>query len=124
MIADWIKDCFSDPISSALPRADECLSCDYRCGFRRFSPLNGRPPPETAPVAQTVLTTSAVLQIPYNLLHRDWQFITFDCSADFNLLKISDPKYRPVDFMPLCGRWFQTGLQRGKALRVGVPLVP
>jgi len=43
--------------------------------------------------------------------YRDWQFITFDCSApDFpNLLKISDPKYRPVDFMPYVDGGFKPG---------------
>lgn len=64
----------------------------------------------TAPPEHTVLMTFGGLgleQIPYQNLEKfaDWQFITFDRKAPDlpNLLRISDHRYRPVDFMPLCG---------------------
>ncbi|MEO0407526.1 MAG: hypothetical protein AAF289_09270, partial [Cyanobacteria bacterium P01_A01_bin.135] len=45
-------------------------------------------------------------QIPYARLQRfdNWQFITFDRKAPElpNLLKVTDPQYRPVDMLPLC----------------------
>lgn len=63
----------------------------------------------TAPKEHTVLLTFGGLglaQIPYHNLSRfpDWQFITFDRQAPDlpNLLKVQNPQYRPVDFMPLC----------------------
>lgn len=64
-----------------------------------------------APRERTVLMTFGGLgldQIPYHNLAKfpDWQFITFDRNAPDlpNLRQIHDPAYRPVDFMPLCGR--------------------
>ena len=68
-------------------------------------------------------------QIPYNNLKHfpDWQFITFDRSAPDlpNLLKITDRKYRPVDFMPVCGRVIsKPGYGTfAEAVRLGVPIV-
>ncbi len=65
----------------------------------------------TKPKQKTVLLTFGGLglqQIPYQSLAKfpDWQFISFDRQAPDldNLTKVIDPKYRPVDFMPLCGR--------------------
>ncbi len=65
----------------------------------------------TAPQEKTVLLTFGGLglqAIPYHNLAKfsDWQFITFDRQApEFpNLIKIVEHSYRPVDFMPLCGR--------------------
>ncbi|HEY9887916.1 MAG TPA: hypothetical protein V6D02_05905, partial [Candidatus Obscuribacterales bacterium] len=65
----------------------------------------------TAPPEHTILLTFGGLglaQIPYANLSRfpHWQFITFDRTAPDlpNLLKVSDRRLRPVDFMPLCGR--------------------
>ncbi len=66
-----------------------------------------------APEEKTALLTFGGLgiqAIPYNNLQRfsDWQFIAFDRTAPNlpNLLKVTDNSYRPVDFMPLCGRIF------------------
>jgi hypothetical protein len=63
----------------------------------------------TAPVEQTILLTFGGLglsQIPYLNLTKfpHWQFITFDRQAPDlpNLIKVTEPQYRPVDFMPLC----------------------
>lgn len=65
----------------------------------------------TKPPERTVMMTFGGLgldEIPYHNLARfaDWQFITFDRNAPDlpNLLRIQDHQYRPVDFMPLCGR--------------------
>lgn len=86
----------------------------------------------TTPIAQTVLLTFGGLglqQIPYDNLRGfpDWQFITFDRSAPDlpNLLKITEQKHRPVDFMPLCGRVVsKPGYGTfAEAVRVGVPIV-
>jgi hypothetical protein len=86
----------------------------------------------TAPVEKTVLLTFGGLglqQIPYDNLQRfpDWQFITLNPSAPDlpNLIKITDRKLRPVDFMPLCGRVVsKPGYGTfAEAVRVGVPIV-
>jgi hypothetical protein len=86
----------------------------------------------TAPKDKTVLLTFGGLglqQIPYNNLElfSDWQFITFDKSAPnlSNIIKVNDNKYRPVDFMPLCGRVVsKPGYGTfAETVRVGVPLV-
>lgn len=60
---------------------------------------------------KTVLLTFGGLglqAIPYHNLKYfpDWQFITFDRDAPdlSNLLKVTDNFYRPLDFMPICGR--------------------
>jgi hypothetical protein len=65
----------------------------------------------TAPPETTILLTFGGLglqQIPYENLKQfpNWQFITLDQSAPdlANLVKITHRQYRPVDFMPLCGR--------------------
>lgn len=85
-----------------------------------------------APIEQTILLTFGGLglgQIPYTNLQKfpDWQFITFDASAPNlpNLMKITDKKYRPVDFMPLCGRVVsKPGYGTfAEAVRLGVPIV-
>ena len=139
-IADWINDSFSqcsrlfrlpfhEPMSAFRVITDVGLtggSPHYQLDELRA--IWGI----TAPVEQTVLLTFGGLglqQIPYNNLasYPDWQFITFDSSAPDlpNLLKITDRKYRPVDFMPLCGRVIsKPGYSTfAEALRVGVPIV-
>jgi hypothetical protein len=62
------------------------------------------------PSKRTILLTFGGLgveAIPYQVAEKypDWQFITFDRQAPQldNLVIIKDHKYRPVDFMPLCG---------------------
>lgn len=86
----------------------------------------------TKPPERTVLLTFGGLgldQIPYQNLENfaDWQFITFDRQAPDlpNLLKITDRHYRPVDFMPLCGRVVsKPGYSTfAEACRLGVPIV-
>jgi hypothetical protein len=65
----------------------------------------------TTPPEKTILLTFGGLglqAIPYHNVSQfpDWQFITFDASAPDlpNLIKIQNRQYRPVDFMPICGR--------------------
>ncbi|MBD1870865.1 glycosyl transferase [Cyanobacteria bacterium FACHB-471] len=86
----------------------------------------------TKPPEQTTLLTFGGLgldQIPYQNLENfaAWQFITFDRQAPDlpNLLKITDRHYRPVDFMPLCGRVVsKPGYSTfAEACRLGVPIV-
>jgi hypothetical protein len=86
----------------------------------------------TQPPEQTALLTFGGLgldQIPYQNLQNfaNWQFITFDRQAPDlpNLLKITERHYRPVDFMPLCGRVVsKPGYSTfAEACRLGVPIV-
>lgn len=86
----------------------------------------------TAAREQTALLTFGGLgldQIPYHNLQRfpEWQFITFDHQAPDlpNLHKIADHQYRPVDFMPLCGRVIsKPGYGTfAEACRLGIPIV-
>jgi hypothetical protein len=65
----------------------------------------------TAPQSQIILLTFGGLglqAIPYHNLNHfpEWQFITFDRNAPDlpNLIKIIDESFRPLDFMPICGR--------------------
>ncbi len=84
------------------------------------------------PAEKTVLLTFGGLglqSIPYENLEQfpDWQFITFDQNAPNinNLIKITDKKYRPVDFMPLCGRVFsKPGFSTfAEAMRLEIPVM-
>ncbi|MBD3882474.1 glycosyl transferase [Phormidium tenue FACHB-886] len=86
----------------------------------------------TAPPEQTVLLTFGGLgvdQVPVQNLERfpDWQFITFDRQiADApNLVRVVDRQFRPVDFMPLCGRLMsKPGYSTfAEACRIGVPVI-
>jgi hypothetical protein len=81
---------------------------------------------------KTVLLTFGGLglqAIPYhNLQHfPDWQFITFAQNVPDlpNLVKIIDNSYRPVDFMPLCGRVIsKPGFSTfAEAIRLQIPIV-
>ncbi|MFM5892205.1 MAG: glycosyl transferase [Dolichospermum sp.] len=63
------------------------------------------------PPEKTILLTFGgygVQQIPYTNISKfpDWQFITFDFLAPDlpNLIKVTNRQYRPVDFMPICGK--------------------
>ena len=63
------------------------------------------------PPEKTILLTFGGLglqEIPYANISKfsDWQFINFDASAPDlpNLIKVTNRQYRPVDFMPICGR--------------------
>lgn len=153
-IADWISDCFSQcdrlfrlPFHEPMSAFPVITDIGLTGGTPRYQANELRENwGITAPVDRTVLLTFGGLglqQIPYENLRQfhDWQFITFDRSATRvgrknqspapslpdlpNLLKITDRKYRPVDFMPLCGRVVsKPGYGTfAEAVRVGVPIV-
>lgn len=139
-VADWIAERFAqcdqlfrlpfhEPMSAFPQVADVGLTggspyfalSDLRQKFHLITP------PE-----RTVLMTFGGLgleQIPYHNLASflDWQFITFDRNAPElpNLLQVQDRQYRPVDFMPLCGRVLsKPGFSTfAEACRLEIPLI-
>lgn len=138
-IADWISDCFSKcdrlfrlPFHEPMSYFPVMTDVGLTGGSPRYAADELRASwAITTPVEQTALLTFGGLglqQIPYDKLQRfsDWQFITFDSAAPDlpNLLKITDHKYRPVDFMPLCGRVVsKPGYSTfAEALRLGVAI--
>lgn len=139
-IADWISGCYQK-----CDRLFRLPLCEPMSSFSSITDvgLTGGSPKYNleqlkkdfgikAPQQQTVLLSFGGIglqQIPYHNLEKfpDWQFITFDRqSPDLaNLLKITDYSYRPVDFMPLCGRLIsKPGYSTfAEALRLNIPLV-
>jgi len=118
-IADWIDECYS--------HCDRLFRLPFHEPMSAFPNITdvgltgGSPRYESdkirniwgidTPWLKTVLLTFGGLglqAIPYHNLVNfpDWKFITLDKSAPDlpNLIKINKPKYRPVDFMPICGR--------------------
>lgn len=139
-IADWISDCYSQcdrlfrlPFHEPMSAFQNITDVGLTGGSPRYNLDELRASwGITAPVEQTVLLTFGGLglqQIPYdNLKHFPaWQFITFDRSAPDlpNLIKITDHKYRPVDFMPLCGQVVsKPGYSTfAEAVQQGLPIV-
>ncbi|MBW4561566.1 MAG: glycosyl transferase [Mojavia pulchra JT2-VF2] len=118
-IADWISDCYSKcdrlfrlPFHEPMQAFPNITDVGLTGGSPRYTADDLRSSwGITAPLEKTILLTFGGLglqQIPYDNLHHfpDWQFIVFDESAPDlpNLVKVTDRKYRPVDFMPICGR--------------------
>ncbi len=118
-IADWISDCFHQcdrlfrlPFHEPMSAFSDIADVGLTGSDPRYAPADLRQTFQLAtPPERTVLLTFGGLglaQIPYQRLNDflDWQFITFDRNAPEmpNLLKITEQHYRPVDFMPLCGR--------------------
>jgi hypothetical protein len=139
-IADWISDCYSKcdrlfrlPFHEPMPAFPNITDVGLIGGSPHYQPDEMRTTwGITSPVEKTILLTFGGLglqEIPYHNLQQfsDWQFITFDQSAPDlpNLLKVGDRKYRPVDFMPLCGRVVsKPGYGTfAEAVRLGVPIV-
>ena len=139
-MADWIRELFSksdrlfrypwhEPMSAFTDITDVGLpggTPQYDLATLRET-FGLHTPPE-----RTVLLTFGGLglaQIPYENLQRfpDWQFITFDPQAPKrdNLIQVTQRRYRPVDFMPLCGRVMsKPGFSTfSEACRLGVPIV-
>lgn len=139
-ITGWIKECYLQcdrlfrlPLSEPMSAFQTITNVGLTGGTPRYdesqlrSTYNLKTPPE-----KTILLTFGGLglqQIPYHNLEQfsDWQFITFDDQAPElqNLIKISDRQYRPVDFMPICGRVVsKPGYSTfAEALRLEVPIV-
>lgn len=139
-IADWIGDCFSQcdrlfrlPLHEPMSAFPVITDVGLTGGTPRHPAEELRSRFNlTAPVEKTILLTFGGLglqKIPYENLERfpDWQFITFDRDVPElpNLIAMTDRAYRPVDFMPLCGRVIsKPGYSTfSEALRLDVPLV-
>lgn len=139
-IADWIHDCFSQ--------------CDRLFRLPMHEPMSAFPVIEdrgltggsphhnseelrekfgiNSPKEKTILLSFGGLglqQIPYQNIQQfpDWTFIVFDRQApDYpNIIKITEHNYRPIDFMPICGRVIsKPGFSTfSEALRLNTPIV-
>ncbi len=119
-LVDWVQDCFQGcdrlfrlPFHEPMAIFPQVTDVGLTGADPRFTPAQLRSTfaLHTDP-EQTVLLTFGGLglaELPYDkLVHfPDWQFITFDRKAPLdlpNVLQVRDRTYRPVDFMPLCGR--------------------
>ncbi len=117
-IADWISDCYAKcdrlfrlPFHEPMQAFQNITDVGLTGATPRYAVDELRATWDiTAPQDKTILLTFGglgVQQIPYDNLRRfpDYQFIVFDQSVSDlpNVVKISDKKYRPVDFMPICG---------------------
>ncbi|MEB3182217.1 MAG: glycosyl transferase [Nostocaceae cyanobacterium] len=139
-IADWISECYQGcdrlfrlPFHEAMSAFPNITDVGLTGSSPRFNSDELRynfqinQPPE-----KTILLTfggMGLQAIPYYNLQQfsDYQFITFDQSAPDlpNLIKITDYTYRPVDFMPLCGRVIsKPGYGTfAEAVQLGLPIV-
>ena len=139
-IADWISDCYSScdrlfrlPFHEPMQAFKNITDVGLIGGSPRYAANEIRGIwGISAPVEKTILLTFGGLglqQIPYHNLQQfpHWQFVCFDKSAPDlpNVIKITDHKYRPVDFMPICGRVVsKPGFGTfSEATRLGLPIV-
>ena len=138
-IADWVDECYSQssrlfrlPFHEDMSIFPNITDVGLISSSPRYTEEDIRSnwgidtPPE-----KTILFTfgSFGLQsIPYSNIRRffGWKFITFDKSAPDlpNLIKINDPKWRPVDLMPVCGRLVsKPGFSTfAEAIKLGIPI--
>jgi hypothetical protein len=118
-IADWIGECYSKcdrlfrlPLHEPMAAFPNIIDVGLTGGIPHDTPdLLRQKFGLQQPQEHTILLTFGGLglqEIPYqNLaLFPDWQFISFDLRAPElpNLIKIAEDRYRPVDFLPICGR--------------------
>ncbi|NET73280.1 MAG: glycosyl transferase [Sphaerospermopsis sp. SIO1G2] len=118
-IADWISDWYAKsdclfrlPFHAPMSAFSNIIDVGLTGGSPKFSIDEIRTNwGINTPQEKTILLTFGgfgIQAIPYENLRQfpDWQFITFDSSAPDlpNLIKIRDHLYRPVDFMPICGK--------------------
>ena len=139
-IVTWIEECYSQcdrlfrlPLSEPMSAFNHIIDVGLTGGVPRYSEAELRAKFKiTATKEKTILLTFGGLglqAIPYDNLAKfaDWQFITFDRSAPSlpNLIKVTGDRYRPVDFMPICGRVFsKPGYSTfAEALRLDSPIV-
>ncbi len=139
-VADWIGECFNKcdrlfrlPFYEPMPAFPVINDVGLTGGLPHFDLAELRDIFNiNTPQDKTILLTFGGLgleAIPYHnlALFPDWKFITFDRQAPDlpNLIPITNHKYRPIDFMPLCGRIIsKPGYSTySEALRVGVPLI-
>jgi hypothetical protein len=138
-IADWISQCYGTcdrlfrlPLHEPMNAFPHITDVGLTGGTPRYSSDELRDKFNlTLPLDKTILLTFGGLnlqQIPYNTLNQfpDWQFISFDAQAPDlpNLLKVSGKEYRPLEFMPLCGRVVsKPGYSTfAEAMRIGIPI--
>lgn len=139
-IADWIGECYSKcdrlfrlPLHEPMAAFPNITDVGLTGGIPHDTPDRLRQKfGLQQPQKRTILLTFGGLglqEIPYqNLaLFPDWQFISFDRRAPElpNLIKIAEDRYRPVDFLPVCGRVVsKPGYSTfAEALRQNIPLV-
>lgn len=139
-VADWIGECYGKcdrlfrlPLNEPMSAFSKITDVGLTGGNPRYNSQQLRSMFSiTTPPERTILLTFGGLnlqKIPYHILSQfpNWQFITFDNQAPIlpNLLKISGKDYRPVEFMPLCGRVIsKPGYSTfAEALRLGIPIV-
>ncbi|PSF39589.1 glycosyl transferase [Aphanothece hegewaldii CCALA 016] len=139
-ITDWMSSCYQQcdrlfrlPLSESMSAFPNIIDVGLTGGNPRYSETHLRTHFNlTAPKEKTILLTFGGLgleQIPYqNLQHfQKWQFITFDRNIPRlqNLIQVTEHQYRPVDFMPFCGRVIsKPGFSTfSEALRQNTPIV-
>jgi hypothetical protein len=120
-MADWIGDCFRQcdrlfrfPLNEPMPAFSKIIDVGLTGGTPSFDLDRLRSEfGITAPPEKTALLSFGGLglsQLPYDNIRQfpDWQFIVLNPKAPQdipNLVVVSDlDTYKPVDFMPLCGR--------------------
>ena len=139
-IANWIGECFSKcdrlfrlPLHEPMSAFPVIEDVGLTGGKPRYSSEDIRAKFKlTAPKEKTILLSFGGLglqEIPYHNVSQfpDWEFISFDREIPDlpNLIQISDRHYRPVDFMPVCGKVIsKPGYSTfAEALRLDIPLV-
>jgi hypothetical protein len=139
-LADWIGECYQQcdrlfrlPLYESMSAFPQITDVGLTGGTPRHSEEHLRSKFNLhQPSDRLILLTFGGLglqAIPYDNLQQysDWQFISFDRQAPdlANLVKITDNHYRPVDFMPICGRVVsKPGYSTfSEALRQDVPIV-
>ncbi|MEC4985091.1 MAG: glycosyl transferase [Oscillatoria sp. PMC 1068.18] len=139
-IAAWISECYQEcdrlfrfPLAESMSAFPQITDVGLTGGTPRFSEDLLRSQFQlNSPSEKLILLTFGGLglqQIPYNNLKNfaSWQFITFDRQAPElpNLVKVTEKQYRPVDFLPFCGRVVsKPGYSTfAEALRLDVPIV-
>ncbi|MEA5533986.1 glycosyl transferase [Crocosphaera sp. XPORK-15E] len=139
-IVNWIKDCYQQcdrlfrlPMAEPMNAFNSIIDVGLTGGTPHYSSEELRTKFKIiAAQDKTILLTFGGLgldQIPYQNLARfsDWQFITFDRQAPDlpNIIKISEPLLRPVDFMPICSKVIsKPGFSTfSETMRLDVPIV-
>ncbi len=139
-LADWIGQCYQKcdrlfrlPLCEPMSAFNNITDVGLTGGTPHYSEADLRKTFNLQiPREKTILLSFGGLglqQIPYENLCQfaDWQFITFDHQAPdmANLLIIRENHYRPVDFMPICGRVIsKPGYSTfAEAIRLETPIV-
>ena len=139
-IVTWIEECYQQcarlfrlPLHEPMSAFNKIIDVGLTGGTPRYSEAELRAEFQlTTPKEKIILLTFGGLglqAIPYDNLQQfpDWQFITFDRHAPSkpNLIKVTGNLYRPVDFLPICGRVVsKPGYSTfAEALRLDIPIV-